>query len=57
MNVYGITQKSVDFFLNLFSSNRINEEGIRKFVEVEFRPRDREWAFEKYKAERLKQVA
>lgn len=57
MNVYGITEKSISFFLNLFGSNRVNETGIRKFVEVEFRPNDREWAFEKYKAERLKHVA
>jgi len=57
MHVYGITQKSINFFLNLFGGNRVNETVIRKFVEVEFRPYDREWAFEKYKAERLKHVA
>lgn len=57
MNVYGITEKSINFFLNMFSVNTINEEGIRKFVEVEFRPSDREWAFEKFKSEKLKQVA
>jgi len=57
MHVYGITEKSIQFFLNLFGGNRVNETGIRKFVEVEFRPYDREWAFEKYKAERLKHVA
>ena len=57
MNVYGITEKSISFFLNLFNRNHVNETGIRKFVEVEFRPTDREWAFEKYKAERLKHVA
>ena len=57
MHVYGITEKSIQFFLNLFGGNRVNETGIRKFVEVEFRPYDREWAFEKYKAERFNRVA
>jgi len=57
MHVYGITEKSINFFLNLFGGNRVNETGIRKFVEVKFRTYDREWAFEKYKAERLKHVA
>jgi hypothetical protein len=57
MHVYGITEKSINFFLNLFGGNRVNETSIRKFVEVEFRPYDREWAFEKYKAERLNRVA
>mgnify|MGYP001253138604 FL=1 len=57
MHVYGITKKSINFFLNMFSFNRVNETGIRKFVEVEYRPYDREWAFEKFKAERLRDVA
>ena len=43
MNVYGITNKSIKFFLELFKSNN-NSKGIDKFVEVEFRPQDREWA-------------
>jgi len=57
MHVYGITQKSINFFLNLFNRSVVDEEGIRKFVEVEFRPNDRGWAFEKFKTERLKHVA
>lgn len=43
MNVYGITNKSIKFFLHLFKSNP-NPKGIDKFVEVEFKPQDREWA-------------
>ena len=43
MNVYHITNKSINFFLNLFKFDS-NPKGIDKFVEVEFRPQDREWA-------------
>jgi len=43
MNVYHITNKSIDFFLNLFKFSP-RTKGIDKFVEVEFRPQDREWA-------------
>jgi hypothetical protein len=57
MNVFGITQKSISFFLDMFYQRNDNENGIRKFVEVEYKPYDREWAFEKFKAEKLKKVA
>ena len=57
MNVFGITQKSISFFLDMFYQHNDNENGIRKFVEVEYKPYDREWAFEKFKAEKLKKVA
>ena len=43
MNVYGITKKSVNFFLNLFKFDNA-PKGIDKFVEVEFKEQDREWA-------------
>lgn len=43
MNVYGVTNKSVEFFLNLFKFSP-TPKGIDKFVEVEFREHDREWA-------------
>ena len=43
MNVYNITNKSISFFLNLFKFNTA-PKGIDKFVEVEFREQDREWA-------------
>lgn len=43
MNVYGITNKSFEFFLNLFKFNS-TPTGIDKFVEVEFKEHDREWA-------------
>lgn len=43
MNVYGITNKSLSFFLNLFKFDHATK-GIDQFIEVEFRPQDREWA-------------
>lgn len=43
MNVYGITNKSIKFFLGLFKFDHA-PQGIDKFVEVEFKPQDREWA-------------
>ena len=57
MNVFGITQKSVSFFLDMFYKHNINESNIRKFVEVEYSPDDREWAYEQLKAEKLKKIA
>tara|TARA_R100000231_G_C5212776_1_gene131043 strand:- start:41 stop:214 length:174 start_codon:yes stop_codon:yes gene_type:complete len=56
MNAFGITQKSISFFLNMFYQHNDNENGIRKFVEVEYAPNDRDWAFEKFKTEKLKKV-
>jgi len=55
--VFGITKKSIHFFVNMFNINRVDENGIRKFVEVEYKPYDREWAYEQLKAEKLKKVA
>ena len=43
MNVYHITNKSINFFLNMFKFDN-SVKGIDKFVEVEYRPQDREWA-------------
>ena len=43
MNVYGVTNKSVQFFLNLFKFDTA-PKGIDKFVEVEFKEQDRGWA-------------
>ena len=43
MNVYNITNKSISFFLNMFKFDN-SPKGIDKFVEVEFREQDREWA-------------
>ena len=57
MNVFGITQKSISFFLDMFYKHNINETGIRKFVEVEYSPNDWQWAKEQLKAEKLKKVA
>lgn len=43
MNVYHITNKSIRFFLDLFNFDN-GPKGIDKFVEVEFKEQDREWA-------------
>lgn len=43
MNVYHITNKSIRFFLDLFKFDNA-PKGIDKFVEVEFKEQDREWA-------------
>lgn len=45
MNVYGITNKSIKFFLDMFKHN-IRSKAIDKFIEVEYRPQDRFWAKE-----------
>jgi hypothetical protein len=52
MNVFSNTQKSIDFFLNMFYKHTTDEDSIKRFVEVEFRPDDRQWAFNKVKNER-----
>jgi len=52
MHVYGITQKSINFFVNLFSNNNVNENGIKRFVENEYRQDDREWAYIQFKNKR-----
>jgi len=57
MNVFGITQKSISFFLDMFYKHNINETGIRKFVEVEYPSDDRERIIEQLKAKKLKEVA
>jgi len=43
MNVYHITNKSIQFFLGLFKFDT-GPQGIDQFVEVEFKEQDREWA-------------
>jgi len=52
MNVFSNTQKSIDFFLNMFYKHTTDEDSIKRFVEVEFKPDDRQWAFNKVKNER-----
>ncbi len=49
--VFTNTKKSIDFFLNCFSIFTAEQDPIRKYVEVEFRPNDREWAYEQVKAD------
>ena len=56
MNVFTITNQSINFFLNLFKFDLDHETGLDKFVEVEFRPQDRTWAKEQLK-KRFSQAA
>jgi len=56
MNAFGITKKSINFFVNMFNSNRIDENGINRYVEVEYRPDDWQWVKEQLKAENLKNI-
>lgn len=49
MNVFGITQKSISFLLNLFYNDNNYENGIKRFVDNEYRQDDREWAYIQFK--------
>lgn len=49
MNVFGITQKSISFLLNMFYNGDNNENGIKRFVDNEYRQDDREWAYIQFK--------
>ena len=49
MNVYGVTNKSIQFFLNLFKFNSIfknsNKPISSKYrTNIQFKEQDREWA-------------
>ncbi len=57
MNVFGITKKSINFFTNMFDRNSIDENGINRYVEVEYKQNDWQWAKEQLKVEKLKNVA
>tara|TARA_R100000742_G_C4274862_1_gene95039 strand:+ start:237 stop:410 length:174 start_codon:yes stop_codon:yes gene_type:complete len=57
MNVFSITKKSINFFVDLFNGHAVDEDNIERFVEVEYKPNDRDWAFEQLKTEKLKKVA
>ncbi len=54
--VFGITKKSVNFFLNMFHFNTIDENGINRYIEVEYKPRDREWAYSQIKTRLLNKI-
>ena len=56
MNVFGITKKSINFFTNIFDRNSIDENGINRYVEVEYKPDDWQWVKEQLKAEKLKNI-
>ena len=57
MNVFGITQKSINFFVNMFDRLGIDEDNISRYVEVEYNPNDWQWAKKQLKNEKLKKVA
>jgi len=57
MNVFSITKKSINFFVDLFNGHAVDEDNIERFAEVEYKPNDRDWAFEQLKTEKLKKVA
>lgn len=48
MNVFSITEKSINFFVNIFNYNSSRESNIKRFVEQEYRPIDRSWAYYKF---------
>ena len=54
MNVFGISEKSIGFLVNLFSRNFTHENNVSRYVEVEYKPNDWEWAKKQHKAEKLK---
>jgi len=57
MNVFGVTKKSINFFVNMFDRHITNEDNVNRYVEVEYSPNDWQWAKEQLKAEKLKKVA
>jgi hypothetical protein len=57
MNAFGITKKSISFFVNMFNINHVDEDNISRYVEVEYKPDDWEWAKSQFKAKNLKKVA
>ena len=57
MNVFGITKKSISFFVNMFDKLGLDEDNISRYVEVEYSPNDWQWAKEQLKNEKLKKVA
>ena len=57
MNAFGITKKSISFFVNMFNINYVDEDNINRYVEVEYRPDDWKWAEGQFKAKNLKKVA
>jgi hypothetical protein len=49
MKVFSITQKSILFFLNLLQFSNVKQDYIKQYVEIEYKPNDREWAYNKFK--------
>jgi len=49
MNVFSITQKSISFFLNLLQFGDNKQDSIKHYIDIEYMPIDREWAYTKFK--------
>jgi len=49
MKVFSITQKSILFFLNLLQFSNVKQDYIKQYVDTEYKPIDREWAYTKFK--------
>tara|TARA_R110002111_G_scaffold94123_1_gene146083 strand:- start:89 stop:241 length:153 start_codon:yes stop_codon:yes gene_type:complete len=49
MKVFSITQKSILFFLNLLQFSNVKQDDIKQYVDTEYKPIDREWAYSKFK--------
>jgi len=44
-NVFAITQKSINHFINMFS---FNDNTLEDYVRTEYRPTDWKWAYQKF---------
>ncbi len=42
-------KRFADIFNYIYNSSKHNEDHIRKFVETEYKPKDREWAYHSFK--------
>jgi|TARA_R110001583_G_scaffold178497_2_gene334445 hypothetical protein len=57
MNVFGVTKKSINFFVNMFDRHITNEDNVNRYVEVEYPQNDWEWIKDKLKDEKqLKKI-
>ena len=48
-NVFTHIKKFAHSIFSIYDYNKSNEDHIRKFVETEYRPKDREWAYDQLK--------
>jgi hypothetical protein len=48
-NVFTHIKKFAHSIFSIYDYNKSNEDHIRKFVETEYRPKDRGWAYDQLK--------